>query len=1684
MKKLSGIAIAFGIALTLLSHCLQAQVQLIPTKSDFGGGYNLSCNNGTNGSISLAVVGADSLTLILYKGSSKEDSAFVNSFPKVWNGLAAGTYKVYGYFNDSLVAGDTVVLFQPQALALANYQTINQSCNPGGDGSLEVEITGGVLPYHFSWTGRSDTLAEIDSLGSGIYGFTVTDGNGCQFSSNVNVGTANAPQMTLHVSTLNQWGYHVNCAQDETANVWVDFVDEAWGVTVNWDITKRLVSINKGDFSTDTVTTTDHVFVSSLDSLNGVSPGTYRITATNQFGCSVTDSIEVLGPIAFGSQHKAACNEDWYPGCDFWGVKFWENVYGGISPYHAYGTGSGFQDTLYVAAGTTYYLDVHDAAGCRKGGVEGPFQMPESILANLLHTMCNIDFGSHVPVQLVLTKDDFQGGANVSCYGFQDGSITTAVIGADTLTLVLSKNGSVLDSSLVQSFPKTWSGLGAGNYLVRAYRGIIPITGDSIKLYNPQLIHLKSSTIAKETCSPGGDGSIFIDISGGVQPYHYVWEGRSDTTATIDSLEAGNYTYTVTDVNGCTTSSTLTVGNTGLPLLTLHTTPLNQWGYHLSCWNDESAKVWATVTSTENLEVNWHVKEIEGRVSDNIFGLMDSTVSENSYYVSGIDTLQDVTSGWYIASIGNGAGCTVKDSVEIKAPYKLGGQLDIRCNQSYTQGCNCYGIELTVKPVGGIPPYSIMGHENVTQDSLLIFADNNHYLFMHDAAGCYTDGEGGDTMTINLNDAMIHGICGNDMSGILDLVAANKTSYPGGYNVSKHGGNDGEVDFIATAGCMDDHQYYYKKLPNGNLVSVNGGDGNHASGLGAGNYMAYVYSCDSTKSDSLAFTMTQPESLQAQIAVMYQTNCNGNVSATLFAQVSGGVGSYTYQWTQSTNGGQPTNVGEGYNLLNISSFGTYYLKASDSNGDTSVAQINIQPAAQLSISANRVAKYGEYHTRCDVGDGEVQVQLSGGIAPYALHINGNIDMDGYTNGFSKDTTVNDTSFTLHGFSAGNVGISVQDAGGCNTNLSQNINLKKPDMPDVFITGTTKPNGYYVSCDTCTDAELTVVHGEVLEPLTYGWYEIPEELNHVSKIEGASIFQKDDFNSVTGEGMTPFATTSSISHITPGSLNILVTKDALGCRANNQVMIEKPKPFTQGWALDGNTGLDTTAYIGTRDSVDLVLKSNGANNPQPQLKLKASGGVEVNGPAKFSGMVKVPNMAEVTDTTDTYNLVLKSGNTGTLMTSAVTLPSTKGLCFAPSILSWGNPVLRNQGQPDIVYNNTIRPNSQDLRVGIGIGCVEASEMLHVEGNEYLSGFLNVNTAKLYGSNGNFGIGTGNPEATLDIRTLGDYAKGLQLGNSSNRLFFVPKNGGYGFNNLSQEGDAGLFWSDGLGSGGKNQSAGFTIGPFKESPLGIRIDGNGNVGIGENNPLCKLQLTELSTHITQIIKTGYQKKASIWTISSTGSFGFGVNKAGYGQLYMGKIIYDSNRDNNQDESAVFTVRDARYINWGDKVNTDFNALINMDVKGNEIGVNINLPNPGSSGNKPKGLKIDCDDYNSVNAIEVTRYVGATSRKQFVVTNYGEIYCKLLWVKADQTQWPDYVFEENYELPTLSEIDKKLMTQKHLDGVQSATEVSKDGLNVSENLQGLTKNIEELYLHLILLEKRIKELEQENTTLKNKK
>ncbi|MEX0360810.1 MAG: fibronectin type III domain-containing protein, partial [Allomuricauda sp.] len=76
-----------------------------------------------------------------------------------------------------------------------------------------------------------------------------------------------------------------------------------------------------------------------------------------------------------------------------------------------------------------------------------------------------------------------------------------------------------------------------------------------------------------------------------------------------------------------------------------------------------------------------------------------------------------------------------------------------------------------------------------------------------------------------------------------------------------------------------------------------------------------------------------------------------------------------------------------------------------------------------------------------------------------------------------------------------------------------------------------------------------------------------------------------------------------------------------------------------------------------------------------------------------------------------------------------------------------------------------------------------------------------------------------------------------------------------------------------------------------------------------------------------------------------------------------------------------------------------------------------------------------------------------------------------------WPDYVFKEGYDLPTLEEIQKHIDEHGHLPNIPSAKEVEADGMDVGEMNKLLLEKIEEMMLYIINQNRRIEVLEGKN-------
>ncbi|MEQ5790806.1 fibronectin type III domain-containing protein [Muricauda sp. NFXS6] len=83
----------------------------------------------------------------------------------------------------------------------------------------------------------------------------------------------------------------------------------------------------------------------------------------------------------------------------------------------------------------------------------------------------------------------------------------------------------------------------------------------------------------------------------------------------------------------------------------------------------------------------------------------------------------------------------------------------------------------------------------------------------------------------------------------------------------------------------------------------------------------------------------------------------------------------------------------------------------------------------------------------------------------------------------------------------------------------------------------------------------------------------------------------------------------------------------------------------------------------------------------------------------------------------------------------------------------------------------------------------------------------------------------------------------------------------------------------------------------------------------------------------------------------------------------------------------------------------------------------------------------------------------------------------IRVDQDVWPDYVFLDDYQLMSLSEIRTYIDINGHLPNIPSAKEVEANGLDLGEMNKLLLEKIEELTLHIIKLKEEVNTLKTKN-------
>src|SRR3569832_2085781 len=139
---------------------------------------------------------------------------------------------------------------------------------------------------------------------------------------------------------------------------------------------------------------------------------------------------------------------------------------------------------------------------------------------------------------------------NVSCFNGNNGSATVNPGGG---TSPYSYQWSPIGCNSI-----TANNLSAGTYSITVTdaNGCSVISSASVS--QPSLLTAAASTVSNVSCNGGNNGSATVIPGGGTTPYTYQWSSGG-YTAIENNLAAGTYTITVTDANGCSTTSTATI---------------------------------------------------------------------------------------------------------------------------------------------------------------------------------------------------------------------------------------------------------------------------------------------------------------------------------------------------------------------------------------------------------------------------------------------------------------------------------------------------------------------------------------------------------------------------------------------------------------------------------------------------------------------------------------------------------------------------------------------------------------------------------------------------------------------------------------------------------------------------------------------------------------------------------------------------------------------------------------------------------------------------------------------------------------------------------------------------------------------------------------------------------------------
>lgn len=462
-----------------------------------------------------------------------------------------------------------ITLTDEVTVNVTNSLTSTTSSTPAActsnNGSATVTPSGGSGNYSYSWAPTGGTGATASNLGVGSYTCTITDNvSGCVITSVVNVTSSSNLSASSAVTNVTCGGngdgtatatptggsgtYTYNWAPSGGTNAtatglgpgsYTCTITDSNGCTIT-----QAVNITEPPVITATTAQTDVLCNGNASgsatvnasggtgtlnyswapaggnaaTASNLSAGSYTCTVTDANGCSTTASVTITEPSALAAPVTVTpigCNPT---------TSATANPSGGTGPYtYSWSSGGTGQTESNLGAGT-YTLTVTDANGC---SMTSQFNVTPSTSMTVTAT-----------------------SSDVTCFGSSSGSSTVTPSGGQSpYTYSWSPTGGT---------NATATGLAAGTYTCTITDANGCTTTQTVSVTEPsQLVASGSGT--NVSCFGGNNGTATAGATGGTGSYTYNWAPSGGTNSSAIGLIAGNYTVTVTDANGCTSTQSVQI---------------------------------------------------------------------------------------------------------------------------------------------------------------------------------------------------------------------------------------------------------------------------------------------------------------------------------------------------------------------------------------------------------------------------------------------------------------------------------------------------------------------------------------------------------------------------------------------------------------------------------------------------------------------------------------------------------------------------------------------------------------------------------------------------------------------------------------------------------------------------------------------------------------------------------------------------------------------------------------------------------------------------------------------------------------------------------------------------------------------------------------------------------------------